>query len=148
MTPATQAILLVEDSSADVYLIRRAVEECGRDLQLWIMADGPEALMFLRKTPPLTHVPTPGLIILDLSLPKMRGTQLLSDIRQLPAYHSTPIVILSSTPKEREEATCLQLGATAYVQKVTNFYAYFADIKAIVRHWLEKDQAARKSSVG
>ena len=105
--------------------------------------------MFLRKTPPLTHVPTPGLIILDLSLPKMRGTQLLSDIRQLPAYHATPIVILSNTPKEREEASCLQLGANAYVQKVTNFYAYFADIKAIVRHWLEKDQeAVRKSPVG
>jgi CheY-like chemotaxis protein len=102
-----KAILLVEDSAADVYLIQRAVAEYDRDLHLWTMPDGPEALTFLRKEHPLTHVPTPVLIILDLSLPKMRGTQLLSDIRQLPAYHATPIVILSGTPKEQEEAHCL-----------------------------------------
>jgi CheY-like chemotaxis protein len=131
-----KAILLVEDSAADVYLIQRAAEECDRNIQLWTMADGPEALAFLRKEHPLTHVPTPALIILDLSLPKMRGTQLLTEIRQLPAYRATPIVILSSTSKEREEQHCLQLGATAYVQKVANFYVYFADIKALVRHWL------------
>ena len=116
-----KSILLVEDSASDVYLIQRAVAECDRDLHLWTMPDGPEALMFLRKEHPLIHVPTPVLIILDLSLPKMRGTQLLSDIRQLPAYHTTPIVILSSTPKEQEETYCLQLGATAYVQKNSEF---------------------------
>jgi CheY-like chemotaxis protein len=118
-------------------LMQRAVAECGRDLHLWTMPDGPEALAFLRKEHPLTHVPTPALIILDLSLPKMRGTQLLSDIRQLPAYHATPIVILSSTPKEREEQHCLQLGATAYVQKsLTDFSAYFTSLKVLVKHWL------------
>jgi CheY-like chemotaxis protein len=116
-----KAMLLVEDSVADAYLIQRAVKDCGPDLQLWTISDGVEALRFLRKDYPLTHVPTPVLIILDLSLPKMRGTQLLSDIRQLPAYHTTPIVILSSTPKEQEETYCLQLGATAYVQKNSEF---------------------------
>src|SRR5215207_6138416 len=113
--PAT-SILSVEDSASDIYLIQRAVAECNRNIQLWTMRDGPEALTFLRKDYPLTHVPTPVLIILDLSLPKMSGVQLLSHIRQLPAYEATPIVILSATPKEEKEAYCLQLGATAYVQ--------------------------------
>jgi CheY-like chemotaxis protein len=134
-----KAILLVEDSASDVYLIQRAVAECDRNIQLWTMPDGPEALTFLRKEYPLIHVPTPVLIILDLSLPKMRGTQLLSDIRQLPVYHATPIVILSSTPKEQEETYCLQLGATAYVQKIANFYVYFAAIKALVKQWLRSE---------
>jgi CheY-like chemotaxis protein len=137
-TPDTSAILLVEDSSADIYLIQRAVGECGTNLRLWVMPDGPEALMFLRKDFPLTHVPTPALIILDLRLPRTHGLQLLTDIRQLPGYHATPIVILSSTPKEHEEQHCLQLGATAYVQKSANFYNYFADIKALVRDWLRR----------
>jgi CheY-like chemotaxis protein len=131
-----KTILLVEDSAADVYLIRRAVAECGQDIQLWVMADGPEALAFLRKEPPLAHVPTPALIIVDLSLPKMRGTKLITAIRQLPAHRTTPLFVLSATPKEHEEQHCLHLGATAYVQKVTNFYTYFADIKAIVQHGL------------
>lgn len=145
---ATQTILVVEDNPADAYLIRQAVvDEWGSDLHLWIVPDGPEALMFLRKDPPLTHVPTPALIILDLRLSKMDGTELLPKIRQLPAYHATPVVILSSVPKEREEEHCLHLGATAYVQKSPNFYAYFADIKTIVRNWLTSASAQAKRGI-
>jgi CheY-like chemotaxis protein len=131
----TTSLLLVEDSAADIYLMQRAVEECDRNLRLWVMPDGPEALMFLRKDFPLTHVPTPALIILDLCLPRTPGRQLLTEIRQLPAYQATPIVILSSTPKEHAEQHCLQLGASAYVQKATNFSVYFTAIKTLVGHW-------------
>src|SRR5262245_43287396 len=142
---ATKDILLVEDNRADAYLIRQAVEECGRDIHLWTLPDGPEALMFLRKAPPFTHVPTPALIILDLRLVTMDGTEVLPQIRQLPAYHATPIVILSSAPKEREEQHCLHLGANAYVQKSHDFYTYFVDTKVLVQHWLRspRTQAAR-----
>jgi two-component system, response regulator len=134
-----KAILLVEDSTADAYLIQRAVKDCGRDLQLWTMPDGVEALAFLCKTLPVPHLPTPTLIILDLRLPKMSGIQLLSEIRQLPAYQETPIVILSRLDKEREESLCLQLGATAYVEKSSNFHAFFNSIKALVEHWLGRN---------
>jgi chemotaxis family two-component system response regulator Rcp1 len=134
-----KTILLVEDSAADAYLIQRAVKDCGRDLQLWTMPDGVEALAFLRKTLPVPHLPTPTLIILDLRLPKMSGIQLLSEIRQLPAYQETPIVILSRLDKAREESTCLQLGANAYVEKSSNFHAFFNSIKALVEHWLGRN---------
>jgi CheY-like chemotaxis protein len=131
-----KAILLVEDSVADAYLIQRAVKDSGRDFQLWTVPDGLEALMFLRKDYPLTHVPAPTLILLDLRLPKMSGIQLLSEIRQLPTYEATPIVILSRLDKEREESICLQLGANAYVQKSSDFYVFFNSIKALVGYWL------------
>jgi two-component system, chemotaxis family, response regulator Rcp1 len=107
--PITQAILLVEDSAADAYLIQRAVKGCGPDLQLWIMPDGVAALAFLRKALPVPHLPTPTLILLDLRLPTMSGIQLLFEIRHLPAYEQTPIVILSRLDKEREEVLCLHL---------------------------------------
>ena len=131
----TKNILLVEDSTADAYLIQRAVKDCGRDLQLWTMPDGGEALAFLRKDHPLAHVPTPTLILLDLGLPTMSGIQLLFEIRRLPAYQETPIVILSRLEKGREEALCLHLGANAYVEKSSNFYAFFNSIKVLVEHW-------------
>ena len=137
--PATQAILLVEDSSADAYLIERAVKDCGRNIQLCTLVDGAEALRFLRKEYPLTHVPTPALILLDLRLPTMSGIQLLFEIRQLPAYEQTPIIILSRLDKEREEALCLHLGANAYVQKSSNFYDFFNSIKALVGNWLGRN---------
>jgi CheY-like chemotaxis protein len=147
---AANAILLVEDSTADVYLIQRAAAECGRNIQLWTTADGAEALKFLRKDYPLAHVPTPALILLDLRLPTMSGTQILTAIRQLPAYDATPIIILSRVDKEKEEASCFQLGATAFVQKSTNFYVFFDSLKVLMRHWLkseserDKEQAERE----
>ena len=121
---------------ADAYLIQRAVKACGPDLQLWTMADGVEALQFLRKAPCVTPAVTPALILLDLLLPKMSGTQLLMEIRQLPVYQTTPIVILSRLDKAREAALCFQLGATAYVEKSSNFHAFFTSITELVKHWL------------
>ena len=135
----TQVILLVEDSPADVYLIQRAVKECGGDIRLSVVPDGDEALAFLRKEGPFAHVPSPTLILLDLRLPKTHGAQILTELRRLPAYQATPIVIFSGAVKEVEEPRCLQLGADAYVQKSMDFHAYFDSVKGIVRHWLQPE---------
>jgi two-component system, chemotaxis family, response regulator Rcp1 len=132
-----KAILLVEDSTADAYLIQRAVKDCGQAIQLWATADGVEALQLLRKAHAVAPAATPALILIDLLLPKMSGIQLLTEIRQLPAYQATPIVILSRLEKEREAALCFRLGATGYVQKSSNFHAFFHSIKALVKHWLQ-----------
>ena len=64
-------VLLVEDSPADVYVIKRVLADAGQQIRLWVVPDGPEALQFLRQAPPFAHVPTPALILLDLHLPTM-----------------------------------------------------------------------------
>src|SRR6476660_7475203 len=92
-------VLLVENDPADVYVIQRIVADFGQELRLWVIPDGVEALLFLSKAPPIAHAPTPALILLDLKLSHLDGAQLLPQIRQLPAYHATPIVIFSSLPK-------------------------------------------------
>lgn len=142
--PTTRAILLVEDNPADIYLIQRAVAECGSDLQLFIVPDGGEALAFLRKDPPFVHVPSPALLFLDLHLRNIDGDQVLPELRRLPGYQALPIVVLSGAAKEIEEGRCLQLGATAYVQKSLNFHVYFAAIKAIVKTWLMQDGSSER----
>lgn len=129
-------VLLVEDDPVDIYVIQRIVADFGHDLHLWAIPDGVEALLFLRKARLVAHTPRPALILLDLKLPQMDGALLLPQIRQLPAYQATPIIIFSSTPKEREGARCLQLGATAYVQKSTDFDAFCNAVKTLLRHWL------------
>ena len=137
--PNTRAILLVEDSPTDVYLIQRAVKEYNSNIQLSVVPDGDKALAFLRKDAPFTHVPSPSLILLDLRLPNMHGTQVLAELRRLPACQETPVVVFSGVAKEAEEPRCLQLGANAYVQKSSNFHAYFDSVKGIVRHWLQPE---------
>jgi two-component system, chemotaxis family, response regulator Rcp1 len=140
-------VLLIEDNPADVYLIRQAVAECG-NIQLWVMRDGPEALTFLRKEFPFTHMPMPALIILDLRLPKADGFELLSAIRRLSAHQLTPLVVLSSMPKERAEYRCLELGADAYVQKATDFDDYFGSVKTLVRRGLWEQSVLGRESNG
>lgn len=134
LTPT--GVLLIEDDPLDIYVIQRIVADFGQDLHLRVIPDGGEALLFLRKAPTLASAPMPALILLDLKLPHLDGALLLPQIRQLPDYQATPIVIFSSTPKEREGARCFQLGATAYVQKSTDFDGFCAKVTALLQSWL------------
>jgi CheY-like chemotaxis protein len=133
--PTPKDILLVEDSPADIYLVQRAVADCGPALRLWTVSRGNEALRSLRKELAVA-VPLPALILLDLSLPGCDGHDILKELRGLPEYQGTPVVVLSAAERAVEERRCLELGATAYVQKSTDFTDYFGSVQAIVRHWL------------
>ena len=131
-------VLLIEDDPADIYVIQRIMADYGPELRLWVIPDGVEALLLLRQTPPGAQALTPALILLDLKLPQLDGALLLPQIRQLPAYEATPIIIFSSLPKEREGARCFQLGATAYVQKSLDFEGFCAAVKVLLQCWLPK----------
>jgi two-component system response regulator len=120
----------------DIYVIQRIMADFGPDLHLRVIPDGSEALRFLRQAPPLAHAPRPALILLDLQLPQLDGALLLPQMRQLPAYQATPIIVFSSMPKEREGERCFRLGATAYVQKSTDFAGFCDKVKGLLQHWL------------
>jgi CheY-like chemotaxis protein len=132
----TKEVLLVEDNPADIYLIQTAVAECGNEIRLWLVTNGRDALTFLRKEAPYVQAPSPSLIILDINLPQMHGTEVLAELRALPAHQATPVVMFTSARKDLEEQHCLQLGATAYVQKPAELSAFFAAVHAIVRQEL------------
>jgi CheY-like chemotaxis protein len=133
---ATTAILLVEDNQADIHLIQEALQDSGRDIHLSIVPNGRDALAFLRKEGVYTLEPPPALILLDLSLPYLHGEVVLEQLRDMPAYEDTPVVVFSGAPKELEEQRCRRLGANAYVQKPTRISSYFAAINAMLKTWL------------
>jgi len=140
--PVTRAVLLVEDNPADIYLVRKAVEECGPELHLSVIPNGRDALAFLRQEGAFALEPAPALILLDLNLPKLDGHDVLTGLRHLPAYQATPVVIFSAARPEQEEQPCLQLGATAYVQKPAALEKFFAAIAAIMGEWLPEGENA------
>jgi two-component system, chemotaxis family, response regulator Rcp1 len=139
---AAKAILLVEDNPADIYLIRKAIEECNPDVHLSIVPNGRDALAFLREEGAYALEPLPALILLDLNLPKLDGHEVLTELRHLPAYQATPVVIFSAARPEQEEQPCLQLGADAYVQKPDALEKFFAAIADIVGEWLPEGEAS------
>jgi two-component system, chemotaxis family, response regulator Rcp1 len=140
MRGAAKAILVVEDNPADIYLIRKAVEECGPEIHLSVIPNGRDALAFLRQEGAFALEPSPALILLDLNLPKLDGHEVLTELRHLPAYQATPVVIFSAARQEQEEQPCLQLGATAYVQKPAELEKFFAAIADIMGEWLPEGE--------
>jgi len=138
--PAARAILLVEDNPADIYLIQTALQECSPGIHLSIVPNGRDALAFLRKEGVYALEPAPSLILLDLNLPHLYGGQVLTELRHMPTYQATPVVVLSAARQEVEELRCLQLGANAYVQKPTEIEQFFAAIEAIVGEWLPEGE--------
>jgi CheY-like chemotaxis protein len=129
-------ILLVEDESADIYLIQRAIKDCCPQSRVWVVSQGSYVLAVLRHEPPFTDMPTPSLILLDLNLPGLHGRTILTELRRLGAYEQIPVIVISGREKAKEEARCLELGANAYVQKSTDFAAYFGGVQATLRDWL------------
>src|SRR5262245_54573464 len=107
---------------------------------MWLVSNGREALAFLRKEPPFPETPSPALILLDLKIPGTDGHELLTQLRRLPAYQTTPVIVISTNERVREEPRCLQLGANAYIEKkARDFYTHFTSIQDLIRDWLGVD---------
>jgi CheY-like chemotaxis protein len=81
--PTPKDILLVEDKPADIYLVQRAVADCGPALRLWTVPHGGNALRALHKEIAVA-VPPPALVLLDLRLPECDGHDILKELRSLP----------------------------------------------------------------
>jgi CheY-like chemotaxis protein len=97
----TPVILLVEDDPDHTELVRRAIEELGRDVRLVALADGEIALDYLFRRGEWSdpeRSPKPDLVFLDLRLPRLDGFSVLREIKNAAALRHVPVVILSSTP--------------------------------------------------
>jgi CheY-like chemotaxis protein len=144
MSEATaHPILLVEDNPADIYLLERAIADCSPRICLWSVQDSHAALAFLRHALPFESAPSPALILLDLNLPERDGCDILAELRGMPAYQVTPVVILTGSNREADKQRCFQLGANAYVQKSVDFDTYFGRIQTIMRDWLGAECSPR-----
>jgi CheY-like chemotaxis protein len=91
-------ILLVEDNAADVYLLRKALTSAGLNFDLTVIEDGAAALTFVRGEGKYAGVPAPDLAVLDLSLPKNDGLEVLEAIRATERFVNMPVVVTSSSP--------------------------------------------------
>ena len=120
MNASRQQVLLVEDNSDDVFFMRRALKKSGLDWSMQVVTDGQAALDFLAGSGDFadrTKFPMPSLVFLDLKLPYVGGFEVLDWIRQQPALREMPVVILTSSPEERDQRRAAELGAKAYLIK-------------------------------
>lgn len=128
-----RTILYVEDEENDFVLLKRAFRTANRPEQLVNIANGTEAMEFLRSSElAADRVPEgwPALVILDINLPGFSGFELLEYVRSRPELNGVPVILFTSSdhPSDRERAT--QLKADGYYVKPGNLTGYAEFVRA------------------
>ncbi|QYY34844.1 response regulator [Ruficoccus sp. ZRK36] len=128
-------ILLVEDSPADVMLTREALEYSKVLNVLHVVQDGVDALEFLHRRGKYKDASRPGLILLDLNLPRKSGREVLAEIKGDPSLQRIPVVVLSTSSNEDDVEAVYGLHANCYVVKPVNFDSFSQIVRSIHDFW-------------
>ncbi|MFF1613118.1 response regulator [Amycolatopsis sp. NPDC058278] len=134
--PVPIDILLVEDDPGDVLMTREAFAHHKIRNPLHVAEDGVEALRFLKREGPFGAVPRPGLILLDLNLPRKDGRELLGEIKQDPGLRTIPVVVLTTSEAEEDILRSYELHANAYVTKPVDFEKFVEVVRKIDDFWV------------
>lgn len=129
-------ILLVEDSPSDTDLTMEALGAAKLCNRLSVVADGVEAMEFLRRQGPYAGAPRPDLILLDLNLPRKDGRQVLKELKADEQFQMIPVVVLTSSQAETDVLRAYALHANCYIAKPVDFRQFLDVVKAIERFWL------------
>ncbi len=130
-------ILLAEDNPGDVRLIREGFRRAGIHANLSVVADGEEALAFLRRQGKYANAPRPCLILLDLNMPRMDGRAVLIEIKKDTALDCIPVVVLTGSEAEEDVVKSYKLHASCYISKPADVTRLYEVIRAIEQFWLQ-----------
>jgi chemotaxis family two-component system response regulator Rcp1 len=141
-------VLLVEDSPRDVQLTREAFREAQMSAHLHVVSDGLEAMDFLRQEGAHIHAPRPGLVLLDLGLPKMNGHEVLARIKTSDALKAIPTVVLSRSDTDSDIVKSYRLQANCYLTKPAELEAFVGLVRSIHDFWLIKAKLPQQRPKG
>ena len=124
-------VLLVEDDPGDVLMTKEAFEERHIADRLHVVGDGVLAMQFLRRTDEFNGAPRPGLILLDLNLPRRNGLEVLAELKADQELRSIPVVVLTSSQSEQDILRSYSLHANAFVTKPLEFERFLDAVRQI-----------------
>jgi two-component system, response regulator len=133
-------ILLADDDPDDRKLTEDAFAENRLVNQLHCVEDGEELLDYLNRSGRYEHLrnePLPGLILLDLNMPRKDGREALKEIKANPAFRRIPIVVLTTSKAEEDILRSYDLGVNSYITKPVTFKSLVELIKVLGRYWFE-----------
>jgi CheY-like chemotaxis protein len=139
-TPKPEVILLAEDDSDDRLLLKDAMADCGWSGELRCVEDGAELLDYLKcrgKYQSPASAPLPGLILLDLNMPRKDGREALREIRADARLRRIPVVVLTTSQADTDIGQLYDLGANSYISKPIQFDALVNIIRALSQYWFK-----------
>jgi CheY-like chemotaxis protein len=124
-------VLLVDDDPGDTLMIREAFADNKVRNELACVADGVEAMQYLRREGAYADASRPDLILLDLNLPRKDGREVLAEIKGDPQFATIPVVVLTTSHAEEDVLRSYELHANAYVTKPVDFDRFIQVVRQI-----------------
>ena len=128
-------ILLVEDNSREVELVRLALESGKLNHHLHVAEDGVRALAFLRRQGKYAKAAHPDLVLLDLKLPRKDGYEVLAEIKANGQLKVIPVLVLTTSDSDEDMLRCYQLHANGYITKPGKFQELVQVMRSIDGFW-------------
>lgn len=133
-------ILMADDDPDDRMLTQDALDECKVVNALYCVEDGEELMDFLKRRGKFTDPdksPRPGLILLDLNMPRKSGREALKEIKTDPELCRIPVIILTTSQAEEDILHSYELGANSYISKPVTFDGLVDVMKSLKHYWFE-----------
>ena len=132
------SILLAEDDPNEVFLMQRAFQKANLKTPLFVVRDGQEAIDYLDrqgKFADTTRFPEPGLMLLDLKMPRKNGFEVLEWVRQQPGLRRLVVVVLTSSNQSGDIDRAYDLGTNSYTVKPGDFEMMIDLVKTFDSYW-------------
>jgi len=135
------SILVCDDDEDDRMLTRQALEDAHISNTVRFVEDGEQLLDYLYQRGPFSgetgEAPRPGLILLDLNMPKLDGREALKTIKEDDTLRDIPVVVLSTSRLDEDIARSYQLGVNSFITKPVTFSGLVEAMNVLGRYWLE-----------
>lgn len=142
MKAVVKRILIVDDSAKDVELAISALSEKNLANEVDVADDGEEALDYLYKRGKFSNIRClPGVILLDIKMPKMNGIEVLKHIRSNDDFKLIPVIMVTSSCEEKDLVESYHLGANSYVVKPVDIVQFIEAIKLLGQYWAVINQS-------
>jgi CheY-like chemotaxis protein len=133
-------ILIADDDVDDRMLARDALAECRLANDIRFVADGEELMDYLHQRNNYAEpgsAPAPGLVLLDLKMPRKDGREALKEIKADPRLRRIPVVVLTTSKAEEDIYRTYDLGVNSFVTKPVTFEQLVQSMKTLTKYWIE-----------
>lgn len=128
---SSKPILLVEDDQVDAMMVKRALKDINVTNRLDIVNDGEAALTFLKNP----ENEKPGIILLDLNMPKINGIEFLKIAKKDDSLKRIPVVVLTTSKEDQDKVDSFNFGVAGYMIKPVDYQKFVAVVKTIDLYW-------------
>ncbi len=130
-------ILMADDDQDDCLLVKRAFEASRLANDLRFVGDGEDLMDYLHRREGYADAPRPGLILLDLNMPRKDGREALKEIKDDAGLKEIPVVVLTTSKDEEDVLRTYNLGANSYITKPVTFDGLCDVMRSLGKYWFE-----------